>query len=221
LLLRQEYGEPEWVPNKDPIGTLVQTVLSQNTSDSNSGRAYKSLRDAFPAWESLLKSDVEAVAESIKWGGLNRVKAARIKQIIRLIAEKRGAVTLNFLEKMSMQDSEKWLLELPGVGLKTARCVQLFSLGMPALPVDTHVLRVSKRLGIIGGSAAADEAHRLLQERVKPGDVYHFHILMIMHGRKVCHARTPDCPHCVLRGHCDYHSRGLYAGTNRKTAVPD
>ena len=201
-LLKREYGAPEWHPNGDPLSVLVQTILSQNTSDVNSGKAFRSLRDAFADWTDLISSDVETIASSIRHGGLGRIKAHRIKQTLGEIVRKHGLLELDFLGQLAPLDAEGWLLELPGVGLKTARCVLLFALGMPALSVDTHILRVSRRLGLIDTRTSLEEAHYRLGEIVSPEDVYHFHILVIEHGRRICRARHPDCPSCVLKGLC-------------------
>jgi len=201
-LLRKEYGAPEWHPNGDPLSVLVQTILSQNTSDVNSGNAFRSLRNIFTEWVDLIDSNVESIAHSIRQGGLGRIKAHRIRQTLVEIVRKRGRLEMDFLGQLAPVNAEGWLLELPGVGLKTARCVLLFALGVPALPVDTHILRVSKRLGLINTGASLEEAHHRLGEIVPSEDVYHFHVLVIEHGRKTCRARHPNCPGCVLKGIC-------------------
>ena len=200
--MKREYGCPVWNPDGDPVSMLIQTILSQNTSDLNSGSAFQSLRSAFPGWEEVLEADVDAIALKIRHGGLGSIKASRIRQVLRDIVQKRGRLELDFLKHLDLSEAEGWLLRLPGVGLKTARCVLLFSLGMTALPVDTHIMRVSKRLGLLSSKASADEAHRRLAETVSPEAVYHFHVLMIKHGRQICRARHPDCPNCVLKEIC-------------------
>ena len=201
-LLEREYGNPEWRPNQDPISVLVQTILSQNTSDVNSGTAFRSLVTSFAKWEDVADADVDAIVQSIRSGGLERIKAQRIKQVLREIMQERGRLELDFLSQLSLSDAEDWLLKLPGVGLKTARCVLLFALGMPALPVDTHILRVARRLGLISPKASPQEAHHLLGIIVPPQEVYQFHVLMIEHGRRTCHARRPHCWECVLKEIC-------------------
>ncbi len=202
VLLGIEYGIPEWRSRDDPVSVLVQTILSQNTSDINSGTAFRSLRARFHKWEDVAEADVDAIARCISSGGLGNIKAKRIKQALKEIIQKRGRLELNFLKELSLSEAEGWLLGLPGVGEKTARVVLLFSLGMPALPVDTHVWRVSKRLGLIRLKASLHEAHSVLGEIVLAEDVYRFHILMIEHGRRTCRARNPRCPVCVLREIC-------------------
>lgn len=149
-LLAQVYGARPWRARRDPVSELVFTILSQNTSDVNSQRAFNRLLNRFGSWEAVADAAVEEIAESIWGGGLARVKAPRIKGILKAILDKRGSLELDFLKDMPLAAAKSWLRELPGVGPKTAACVLLFSLGRPALPVDTHVYRVAKRLGLIG-----------------------------------------------------------------------
>ena len=162
-LLEREYGSLEWRPENSPIDVLVGTILSQNTSDANSGRAFGSLQSAFGSWEAVASAPVEHIAQAIKSGGLSRIKAVRIKQILNKIEEERGSLSLDFLNSMDMFEAKDYLLNLPGVGQKTASCVLLFSLGKPSLPVDTHVFRVARRVGLIDSSVSVEKAHSLLQ----------------------------------------------------------
>ena len=201
-LLKREYGVPEWQSHYDPISVLVQTILSQNTSDTNSAGAFQSLVASFDSWEDVVGADVNAITHSIRRGGLGRIKAQRIKQALEEIVQQRSQLDLCFLSQLTLQEAEDWLGKLPGVGLKTARCVLLFSLGRPALPVDTHILRVARRLGLISPRASLVEAHRVLGELVPSEDVYQFHVLVIEHGRKTCLARRPRCQSCVLKDIC-------------------
>jgi endonuclease-3 len=201
-LLERDYGERRWQPGRDPISTLVATILSQNTSDANSSRAFDSLMAAFGNWESVADADPEGIAKSIRSGGLAEIKAGRIKLVLQEVQRQRGGLEMGFLEEMPLSEAMSWLMQLPGVGPKTASCVLLFSLGRPALPVDTHVLRVSRRLGLIDSKTNAERAHRLLEEVVPAKDVYSFHLNMIEHGRRVCKAQRPHCEMCVLREVC-------------------
>ncbi|MFP3880430.1 MAG: endonuclease III domain-containing protein [Dehalococcoidia bacterium] len=201
-LLEGEYGPCRWRLNRDPIDVLIATVLSQNTSDANSGRAFASLKASFDSWEAVASAPAEQIARVIKSGGLSQIKAARIKQILGQIEKEHGSVTLDFLKSKTMAEAEGYLTGLPGVGHKTASCVLLFSLGRPSLPVDTHVLRVAKRLGLVDSRASADKAHSLLQDRVPASKVYQFHLHLIEHGRRICHPRKPHCDRCILRGIC-------------------
>jgi len=201
-LLEREYGVPQWQPDYDSISVLVQTILSQNTSDTNSRSAFQSLLASFDDWEDIANADVDIIAHSIRCGGLGRIKAQRIKQVLKEIVRQRGRLELEFLSQLSLSDAQDWLRKLPGVGLKTARCVLLFSLGIPVLPVDTHILRVTKRLGLISPKASLHEAHHSLGGVVPPEDVYKFHILVIAHGRRTCQARQPHCQECALKKIC-------------------
>jgi endonuclease-3 len=201
-LLSAEYGRRKWHQRQSPIEVLVQTVLSQNTSDRNSGRAFEQLLASFGSWEDVANASVSEISHVIKAGGLGDVKARYIKQALEEIRRRRRGFGLEFLRKLPVDEARDWLRQLPGVGMKTASCVLLFSLGMPALPVDTHVLRVAKRLGLIDPRVSAEQAHRRLEGLVPPQDVYQFHVLLIEHGRRICKAQRPRCKECVLGGLC-------------------
>ncbi|RLC97118.1 MAG: endonuclease III [Chloroflexi bacterium] len=201
-LLREEYGERRWQPHRDPVSTLVATILSQNTSDANSSRAFHTLMAAFGGCESVAAAPPEDLAGLIRTGGLAEIKAGRITLVLQEIQRERGSLDLDFLKEMPLAEARSWLMQLPGVGPKTASCVLLFSLGRPALPVDTHVLRVSRRLGLIDSRTNAERAHRLLEGMIPAKDVYSFHLNVIEHGRRVCRAQRPRCGSCVLREIC-------------------
>jgi endonuclease-3 len=201
-LLEQEYGPREWQPGRESVAVLIETILSQNTSDVNSRRAFESLMSTFDSWEAVLSAPVEHIAQAIKSGGLSRIKAVRIKQVLNEIERGNGSISLDFLNSMSVSEAKDYLVHLPGVGLKTTSCVLLFGLGKPCLPVDTHVFRVAKRLGLIDSRVTVERAHNLLQEQIPASKVYQFHLHMIEHGRRICHARQPRCDECVLRGIC-------------------
>ncbi|MBI4283189.1 MAG: endonuclease III [Chloroflexi bacterium] len=201
-LLVGEYGEQRWQPDHKPVATLIQTILSQHTSDINSHRTFHSLGSAFSSWEDIADADIANIAFSIRGGGLGEIKAKRIKQALNEIRLKRGRIELDFLNQLSTEGARDWLKQLPGVGTKTANCVLLFSLGKPALPVDTHIFRVSRRLGLIDNGASVEKAHLVLENLIPAEDAYTFHVLMIEHGRKVCQALRPRCPECVLRKLC-------------------
>ena len=201
-LLEQEYGSREWHADREPIDVLIGTILSQNTSDANSGRAFASLKASFDSWKAVASAPAEHIARVIKSGGLSQIKAVRIKQALEQIEKEQGRISLDSLKAMNMAEAEDYLMRLSGVGHKTASCVLLFSLGKPSLPVDTHVFRVAKRLGLIDSRASIEKAHSLLQEQIPPSKVYQFHIHMIEHGRRICHARQPRCNRCILRSAC-------------------
>lgn len=205
--LSQEYGEAPFRPHGDAIAELALTVLSQNTSDTNSGRAFARLLAAFPGWEPppwerILAADVLAIAGAIQVGGLARIKAPRLKKLLAQVKERAGGWDLSFLGEMPLEEAKAWLRSLSGVGPKTAACVLLFALGRPALPVDTHVYRVSRRLGLLPADVGAEEAHQLLEETLRPQEVFPFHIYLVRHGRRLCRAQRPLCPQCPLRADC-------------------
>jgi len=201
-LLQREYGPIDWQIDRDPVSTLMATVLSQNTSDTNSKRAFHSLITAFGSWEAVAEASVDEIAQSIKLGGLAEVKAKRIKLILQEIRELQDCLDLSFLRGLPLPEAKSWLRQLPGVGPKTAGCVLLFSLGRPALPVDTHVFRVAKRLGLINSKVSPEQAHELLESVVPPEDIYSFHVHMVEHGRRICKAQRPRCHLCALQGLC-------------------
>lgn len=201
-LLQSEYGVRRWHSDGAPVPVLVRTILSQNTSDINSGRAFQSLIDRFGSWEAVAEADPREIADAIAVGGLARIKAARIKDVLQRIRRERGAIDLDFLGDLSEDQARAWLRRLPGVGPKTASCVLLFSLGKPALPVDTHVHRVAGRLGLVPAGVSPEQAEQLLEKKVPPAGVYQFHIHLIEHGRKVCRSQRPRCDACVLGGMC-------------------
>jgi endonuclease-3 len=208
-LLAEEYGAIRWSRHHDPLSELVMTVLSQNTSDANSRRAFDRLLARFGDWESVAAADIKDIAEAIRLGGLAQVKAPRIKGILERVLAERGELDLSFLEEMPLEEAKSWLRNLPGVGPKTAACVLLFGLGKPVFPVDTHIHRVSKRLGLIGAGVSAESAHEALGEMVPAEDVYQFHIHLIEHGRRVCKAQNPRCRGCVLLQVCPSGQRLL------------
>ncbi|TET18360.1 MAG: endonuclease III [Dehalococcoidia bacterium] len=201
-LLAEEYGNLSWSQHRDPLSELIMTILSQNTSDHNSRRAFDRLITTFGNWQAVAEANVEEIAQAIRYGGLAQVKAPRIKKMLDQISAQRGSLDLMFLQELPLAEAKAWLQGLPGVGPKTASCVLLFSLGKPALPVDTHIHRVAKRLGVIDSRASAERAHEILGAMVPAEDVYQFHIHMIEHGRRVCKAQRPHCHQCVLRQVC-------------------
>lgn len=199
-LLVPVYGRPVPQPSRDPLSELILTVLSQNTADTNSGRAFVQMMRRYPSWAAIAAAPLEELVATIQNGGLAQQKAPRIQAILRAVAERSPDWDLGFLEELPLEEARAWLRGLPGVGPKTAACVLLFSLGRPALPVDTHVERVSKRLGLIPAKATADQAHDLLEALVPPEEYYTFHMLLIKHGRRTCAARKPACGRCPLVG---------------------
>ncbi len=201
-MLLSEYGPLRWEQRREPVAELVTTILSQHTSDVNSERAYDSLIARFGSLEAVAEADVEEIADAVRGGGLARQKAPRIKEALNRILEERGVLDLDFLQDLPLSEAKAWLTALPGVGKKTAAVTLCFSFGMPAMAVDTHVYRVSKRLGLIGEKTNIDQAHDLLEAAVPQDDVYAFHVCLITHGRQVCKAPRPLCGSCVLADGC-------------------
>jgi endonuclease-3 len=189
----------------DPVDTLVETILSQNTTDKNSHRAFLALKAAYPTWEPLLRAEPVIVAKIIRSGGLAAMKAERIVSALRFIKDERGRFELDFLREMSTADADAWMAQMKGVGPKTRAIVLLFSLGMPVFPVDTHVHRVSRRIGLIGPRTSREQAQVDLASLVPSGKYYSFHINLIEHGRAVCRARNPRCQDCVVSNLCDFY----------------
>lgn len=200
--LQRIYGRQRWRTWGRPLDVLVGTILSQNTTDRNSDLAMARLRLAFPDWNALAQAPIWKIAGAIRPAGLHRQKAARIRAIIGRLIRQRGRADLDFLRHMDTQQVAHYLRSMPGVGPKTAACVLLFSLRRPVLPVDTHVHRVSVRLGLVPRGATAERAHELLGPVVPANLTYPFHVLLIRHGRSVCRARRPDHGRCVLADLC-------------------
>lgn len=205
-ILDEVYGPRLLHPSGDPVSQLISTILSQNTSDTNSGRSWTALRQRFPEWDDMRLAPVELVVEAIRGGGLANRKAPRIQTVLDSVHEHLGGYDLTFLMDLEPRRAMAWLTDLDGVGPKTAACVLLFSLGMPTLPVDTHVHRVAMRLGIVPHRTSPGNTQRLLEVVLgdDPRRVYAFHVETIQHGRTICKARHPRCDRCPLRSHCDY-----------------
>jgi endonuclease-3 len=193
----------EWTPI-DPLDELINTILSQNTNDLNRDRAYRALRAKFPTWKAVRDAPTPQVIAAIKPAGLANQKGLRIQKVLRRITEERGELDLNFLRGLPTDEARTWLISLDGVGPKTASIVLLFALGKPAFPVDTHIHRVTGRLGLIPPKTSAEKAHEILEELVPPAWYHAFHLNVIEHGRQVCKAQRPQCERCVLQKYCAY-----------------
>ncbi len=204
-LLREMYGVPDWRPHLSPMDELVSTILSQNTSDTNRDRAFERLKARFATWEAVRDAPTQAVVEAIRPAGLANQKAPRLQAILRRITEERGGLEIDFLADLPLEEAKAWLTGLNGIGPKTAAIILLFAFGRPAFPVDTHVHRVSQRIGLIGPRVSAEKAHDLLEQIVPPEDYLVFHLNLIQHGREICLARQPRCEVCPLQAHCDYY----------------
>ncbi len=198
------YGSPTWRNPLPAIDELVSTILSQNTNDTNRDRAFAALRRAFPTWEQVRDADAGAVIAAIRSAGLANQKGPRIQQVLREITAQRGALNLDFLAELSPAEGRAWLLQFKGVGPKTAAIVLLFSLGKPAFPVDTHIYRVSGRIGLRPASLSVEQAHEYLEGLLPPEAYYAAHLNLIRLGREICTARKADCPRCPVQSWCDY-----------------
>jgi endonuclease-3 len=196
------YGPVEWRPRMAPLDELIFTVLTQHTSDLNAGRAFKAMQARFPTWQDVVSAQPPELAEAINSGGLANQKSVRVQQILREVLRREGSFSLDALKDMPLDEAREWLKSLPGVGPKTAAVVLAFSFGMPAMPVDTHIHRVARRLGLITEKTTADQAHGLLENKVRPYDRFRFHVLLITHGRRTCKARRPLCGQCSLSDVC-------------------
>lgn len=203
-LLLAEYGKPAWHP-RDPVAVLVGTILSQNTNDVNRDRAYDRMRERLPTWEAVRDAPPEDLMAAIRPAGLAPTKGPRIQEALRRITAERGELSLGFVGELPLEEARTWLLDIPGVGPKTAAIVLLFALGKPAFPVDTHVHRVTRRLGLIPERTSREKAHDLLEQLVPQELYYVFHLNVIAHGRAVCHARKPEHERCVLREVCAFY----------------
>jgi endonuclease III len=204
-LLAGVYGDRRWRRHAEPIDELIATVLSQHTNDNNRDRAFEQLKKRFPSWEQVLRAPVRSIASAIKPAGLSNQKAPRIKAILQRIAEANdGNLSLEFLKEMPTGEALEWLKKLPGVGPKTAACVLLFSFGKPVFPVDTHIFRISKRLGWLDEKVTEAKANELLDQIVPNEIKYRLHLNMIAHGRQICRPQKPKCQECVLRNLCEY-----------------
>ena len=207
--LLEYYGEPQWRDPMPPLDELVSTILSQNTNDLNRDRAYKALRRRFPTWEQVRDADTQAVVEAIRPAGLANQKGPRIQQVLREISRQNGSLSLDFLAEIPLEEGMSWLQSFKGVGPKTASIVMLFSLGKPAFPVDTHIYRVSGRLGLRPTQISVEQAHTLLADLFPPESYYDVHLNLIRLGREICQARKPNCPICPLKHICDLYRRSL------------
>jgi endonuclease-3 len=198
------YGDPEWRPHGPPVDQLVATILSQNTSDANSGRAFSALRLRYPTWKQVMEAPVGELAATIRSGGLAQQKAPRIQAALRYILDQRGQFDLTFLRTLPQEEAIGWLTAMDGVGRKTAAIVLLFALGIPSFPVDTHVTRVSSRLGLRPGRPDPAKIQQAWEAIIPEGRYYPLHMNLIRLGRQICRPQRPRCGMCVLRDLCGY-----------------
>lgn len=207
--LKRVYGEPLWRDPLPPIDELVSTILSQNTNDVNRDRAFHALRQRFPTWDEVRQATDEEIIDAVRVAGLANQKGPRIKQVLNQIQAELGVLDLSFLSEIPLEEARAWLLRFNGVGPKTAAIVLQFSLGRPAFPVDTHVYRVTGRLGVRPLKLNVEKTHQLMEELIDPADYFAGHLNLIRLGRETCHPRKPDCPHCPVNRLCDYPDKTI------------
>jgi endonuclease III len=199
--LRLTYGRPIAPPHRRPLDELILTVLSQSTNDRNRDVAFLRLRQRFPSWSAVRDAPNDEVEAAIRPGGISRIKSQRIQDILRALDD---PPSLDHLAGLTVEQARDELTSLPGVGRKTAACVLLFSFGMPDVPVDTHVSRVGTRLGLFRPGAPFTELHDDMLDITPRGQELEFHVNLLRHGRRTCHAQRPDCPGCALRRMCPW-----------------
>jgi endonuclease-3 len=205
--LGERFGVRHKARTGEILDGLILTILSQNTNDRNRDRAFGRLKERFPAWQDVLSAGAQALEEAILVGGLARVKARRIIHLLEGLKASGKGLTMEGLRAVPPEEAEQALLAIPGVGKKTARCVLLFELGHPAFPVDTHILRVTRRLGWVPERASADQAHDLLQGLIPPKAMEDLHLNLIQLGRTLCRPQRPQCPICPIRKWCRFRRR--------------
>jgi endonuclease-3 len=218
-LLVEKYGKKIFKGGTDPLTELVRTILSQNTNDTNRDRAFKSLKMSFPDWHRLADAPAAEIAASIKVAGLAEIRAARILKLLKAIYRERHEYSLDFLSSWPDNDIKNYLLRLEGIGPKTAACVMAFSLGRNVMPVDTHVYRVSRRLGIIPSEMNVNAAHEYFAKMSNVISLYQFHLNLIAHGRLVCHSQKPACGGCFLRDYCNFYRQHKSRKPHEKSRV--
>ncbi len=205
--LLMEFGEPIWRNPLPAIDELVSTILSQNTNDINRDKAFDALRAKFPTWEAVRDAPEAQVIAAIRLAGLANQKGPRIQQVLKAITAERGSLDLTFLASKTPDEARAWLTKFKGVGPKTAAIVLCFSLNLPAFPVDTHVYRVSGRLGLRPEAMTVEDAHPFLERVFPPETYYAAHLNIIRLGREVCHARKPNCPACPVKKLCKFDNK--------------
>jgi len=210
--LMELYGSPEWRLPLTGIDELVSTILSQNTNDRNRDVAFFALKKAFPDWEAVRDADPDAVIAVIRPAGLANQKGPRIQAALQQISAERGSLDLSFLKEWPKEKAHAWLTAFKGVGPKTAAIVLQFALGIPAFPVDTHIYRVTGRIGLRPAKMNVEQAHVHLAKLFPPEEYGPAHLNLIRLGREICHARKPECPICPLQDVCDYY-RDVYLMT--------
>jgi endonuclease-3 len=205
--LKAVYGAPKPEPGLDPLDVLIETILSQSTTNANSNRAFRNLKRRFPTWESTRRARVSSIEEAIRSGGLAKQKSVRIKELLNKIYQRRGSLDLNFLKTSPLEEARQFLAGFTGVGPKTVACTLLFACNRPVFPIDTHIFRIARRLGLIPEKCSDDEAHRFMGEIIPSKRYYEVHINLIRLGRKICRPHDPLCEQCCLVDYCEYYAQ--------------
>lgn len=205
--LKAVYGVPELESGLDPLDVLIQTILSQSTTNVNSHRAFESLKSRFPSWERARRARVASIEAAIRSGGLARQKSVRIKSLLNEIHARLGSLDLSFLHTASLEEAASFLASFKGVGPKTVACTLLFACRRPVFPIDTHIFRISRRLGLIPEKGSDEDAHRMMSRIIPSDRYYEVHVNMIRHGRKVCRPSNPSCDQCCLIDYCRYYEK--------------
>jgi endonuclease-3 len=202
--LERTYGVPENERVSDPLDMLVQIILSQATSDTNSHRTFAALKKRFPTWERALRARTETIADTIRSGGLANQKASVIKSLLQQIREEHGTLELGFLHEMNAREAREYLKQFRGIGPKTIACTLLFACRKDVFPLDTHIFRILRRVGLIPQKCTDARAHEIMDRLVPAGKFYSFHVNLIRHGRALCRPREPLCERCPIVEYCDY-----------------
>lgn len=203
-VLEREQGEPRWKGPSDPLDSLIRTLLSQSTNDNNRDLAYRRLRERFPAWRDVMEADREEVAEAIRPAGLGNQKSGRMIALLRWIEEEFGSLDLGFLQEMPTEEAFERFTQVKGIGVKTMAVVLMFACGRDVFPVDTHVHRIVRRLGLVPERADAVKTFKLMAPLVPDGKSYSLHMNLLKFGRTICTARNPRCLDCPLYDLCPW-----------------
>ena len=204
IRLASVFGHPDWRNPLPPVDELVSTILSQNTNDRNRDIAFNALKKRFATWDEIIRADEGDIINTIRIAGLANQKGPRIKAVLTRIKQERGSLDLSFLQELPVEEAREWLLRFNGVGRKTAAIVLQFSLNKPAFPVDTHIYRVTGRLGVRPAALSVEQTHILMEKLIDPSEYYAGHLNLIRFGREICHARKPECQGCPLNDLCQY-----------------
>jgi endonuclease-3 len=202
--LERAYGIPENRRASDPLAMLVKIILSQATSDTNSHRTYAALKKRFPTWDAVLRARTQTIANTIRAGGLANQKAVVIKEVLRQIKEEHGTLNLSFLHQFSSEEAMRYLSQFRGIGPKTVACTLLFACRKEVFPLDTHIFRILRRVGLIPQKCTDARAHEIMNRVVPQGKFYSLHVNLIRHGRAICRPRDPLCERCPIVEYCDY-----------------